>query len=177
MRKELWFGFSIMGLVLLSILLIAKYAKGFIANISVLLGIVIGGVAGSYYGAYPEVRLLKNGGSGTFTLDAAETICGADLDLPQLLDQLAHAGGEGRGAPHDGLGEGGQRAGDLRLEREEVLVRSGYTRDGKRAARREEERRVPAGRVGADEERVDVLAIRSAGTRRLGRVNGRRSSV
>jgi xanthine/uracil permease len=31
-------------LVLVTILLIAKYAKGFMANISVLLGIVIGGV-------------------------------------------------------------------------------------------------------------------------------------
>jgi xanthine/uracil permease len=30
--------------VLVSILLIAKYAKGFVANISVLLGIIIGGV-------------------------------------------------------------------------------------------------------------------------------------
>ena len=37
-------GVGISGLVLLSILLIAKFAKGFIANISVLLGIVIGAV-------------------------------------------------------------------------------------------------------------------------------------
>ncbi len=31
--------------------------------------IVIGGVAGSYYGAYPEVRFLKNNGSGVFSLN------------------------------------------------------------------------------------------------------------
>lgn len=38
-------GVGIAGLVLVSILLIAKYARGFVANISVLLGIVIGGIA------------------------------------------------------------------------------------------------------------------------------------
>jgi NCS2 family nucleobase:cation symporter-2 len=43
-------GVGIAGLVLVSILLIAKYARGFVANISVLLGIVIGAVAASALG-------------------------------------------------------------------------------------------------------------------------------
>ena len=43
-------GVGIAGLVLVSILLIAKYAKGFVANIAVLLGIVIGGVAATALG-------------------------------------------------------------------------------------------------------------------------------
>lgn len=43
-------GVGIAGLVLLSILLIAKYAKGFVANIAVLLGIVIGAVAAAAFG-------------------------------------------------------------------------------------------------------------------------------
>ena len=43
-------GVGIAALVLTSILLISKYAKGFIANISVLLGIVIGGVAATSMG-------------------------------------------------------------------------------------------------------------------------------
>ena len=37
-------GAAVSGIVLLSILLIARFAKGFIANISVLMGILIGGV-------------------------------------------------------------------------------------------------------------------------------------
>ncbi|WP_020559466.1 nucleobase:cation symporter-2 family protein [Thiofilum flexile] len=41
---------SISALVLLSILLIAKYAKGFLANIAVLLGIIIGGVFATLLG-------------------------------------------------------------------------------------------------------------------------------
>jgi uracil-xanthine permease len=43
-------GVGIAALVLTSILLIAKYAKGFMANISVLLGIVIGGVVATAMG-------------------------------------------------------------------------------------------------------------------------------
>ena len=43
-------GVGIAALVLCSILLIAKYAKGFAANISVLLGIVIGGVVATILG-------------------------------------------------------------------------------------------------------------------------------
>jgi len=43
-------GVGIAGLVLVSILLISKYARGFVANISVLLGIVVGGVAATALG-------------------------------------------------------------------------------------------------------------------------------
>jgi NCS2 family nucleobase:cation symporter-2 len=43
-------GVGIAALVLVSILLIARYAKGFLANISVLLGIVIGGVVATAMG-------------------------------------------------------------------------------------------------------------------------------
>ena len=43
-------GVGIAAIVLVSILLIARYAKGFVANISVLLGIVIGGVVATAMG-------------------------------------------------------------------------------------------------------------------------------
>jgi uracil-xanthine permease len=43
-------GVGVAALVLVSILLIARYAKGFVANISVLLGIVIGGVVATAMG-------------------------------------------------------------------------------------------------------------------------------
>ncbi len=43
-------GLGIAGVVLLSILLIVKYARGFVANISVLLGIVVGAIAASAAG-------------------------------------------------------------------------------------------------------------------------------
>ncbi len=43
-------GVGVAGVVLLSILLIVKFAKGFVANISVLLGIVIGGVLATALG-------------------------------------------------------------------------------------------------------------------------------
>ncbi len=43
-------GVGISALVLVSILLIVKYAKGFVANISVLLGIVVGGIAATAMG-------------------------------------------------------------------------------------------------------------------------------
>lgn len=43
-------GLGISALVLVSILLIVKYGKGFIANISVLLGIVIGAVVATFFG-------------------------------------------------------------------------------------------------------------------------------
>jgi xanthine/uracil permease len=47
--------------VLVSILLIAKYAKGFVANISVLLGIIIGGVIATMPWA-DELRQSSQGG-------------------------------------------------------------------------------------------------------------------
>lgn len=43
-------GIAISALVLLSIVLISRFAKGFVANISVLLGIVIGGIAAALFG-------------------------------------------------------------------------------------------------------------------------------
>ena len=43
-------GFGVAALVLVSILLIVKYAKGFIANISVLLGSVIGAIVATLFG-------------------------------------------------------------------------------------------------------------------------------
>jgi uric acid transporter len=52
-------GVGIAGLVLLSILLIAKYAKGFAANISVLLGIVIGGAAAAGLGLMTFDKVAK----------------------------------------------------------------------------------------------------------------------
>jgi hypothetical protein len=47
--------------VLVSILLIAKYAKGFVANISVLLGIVIGGVVATAMGKMNFDKVAKAG--------------------------------------------------------------------------------------------------------------------
>jgi uric acid transporter len=44
-------GVGIAALVLVSILLIAKYGKGFVANISVLLGILVGGVVSAAFGS------------------------------------------------------------------------------------------------------------------------------
>jgi NCS2 family nucleobase:cation symporter-2 len=52
---------AIAGLVLVSILLIAKYAKGFVANISVLLGIVIGGVIATAMGLMNFDKVAKAG--------------------------------------------------------------------------------------------------------------------
>lgn len=52
-------GVGIAGLVLLSILLIAKYARGFVANISVLLGIVIGGVVAAAFGLMTFDKVAK----------------------------------------------------------------------------------------------------------------------
>ncbi len=43
-------GVGIAGLVLVTIMLISKYAKGFVANISVLLGIVVGGIVAAAMG-------------------------------------------------------------------------------------------------------------------------------
>jgi NCS2 family nucleobase:cation symporter-2 len=43
-------GIGVAAIVLLSILLIAKYAKGFVSNISVLLGIIIGGIVATASG-------------------------------------------------------------------------------------------------------------------------------
>ena len=52
-------GVGISALVLLSIMLIARYAKGFVANISVLLGIVIGGVVASMFGLMNFDKVAK----------------------------------------------------------------------------------------------------------------------
>ena len=52
-------GLSVAALVLVSILLIVKYAKGFIANISVLLGIVIGAVVASVMGIMTYEKVGK----------------------------------------------------------------------------------------------------------------------
>lgn len=51
----------IAGIVLFSILLIAKYAKGFIANISVLLGIILGGVIATLAGLMTFEKVAKAG--------------------------------------------------------------------------------------------------------------------
>ena len=58
-------GVGIATLVLVSILLIAKYAKGFLANISVLLGIVVGGVVSAAMGL---MTFEKVGNAGWFDL-------------------------------------------------------------------------------------------------------------
>ena len=52
---------AIAGVVLVSILLIAKYAKGFVANISVLLGIVIGGIIATSMGLMNFDKVAKAG--------------------------------------------------------------------------------------------------------------------
>lgn len=52
---------AIAGLVLVAILLIAKYAKGFVANISVLLGIVIGAVVATALGLMNFDKVAKAG--------------------------------------------------------------------------------------------------------------------
>ena len=52
-------GVGISALVLLSILLIAKFARGFLANISVLLGICIGGVAATAMGLMGFEKVAK----------------------------------------------------------------------------------------------------------------------
>lgn len=52
-------GLGVAALVLVSILLIVKYAKGFIANISVLLGIVIGAVVASVMGIMTYEKVGK----------------------------------------------------------------------------------------------------------------------
>jgi uric acid transporter len=52
---------AIAAVVLVSILLIAKYAKGFVANISVLLGIVVGGVIATAMGLMNFDKVAKAG--------------------------------------------------------------------------------------------------------------------
>ena len=52
-------GIGIAALVLVSIMLIARYAKGFLANISVLLGIVIGGIAAATMGLMNFDKVAK----------------------------------------------------------------------------------------------------------------------
>ena len=54
-------GVGIAALVLVSIMLIAKFAKGFIANISVLLGIIIGAVVASALGIMNFDKVAKAG--------------------------------------------------------------------------------------------------------------------
>ncbi len=52
---------GIAAIVLVSILLIAKYAKGFVANISVLLGIIVGGVVATVAGLMNFDKVAKAG--------------------------------------------------------------------------------------------------------------------
>ena len=52
---------AIAGVVLVSILLIAKYARGFVANISVLLGIIIGGIIATAMGLMNFDKVAKAG--------------------------------------------------------------------------------------------------------------------
>lgn len=52
-------GVGISALVLISIMLIAKYAKGFIANISVLLGIIVGAIVASATGLMTFEKVAK----------------------------------------------------------------------------------------------------------------------
>lgn len=52
---------AIAGAVLVTILLIAKYAKGFVANISVLLGIIVGGVIATASGLMNFDKVAKAG--------------------------------------------------------------------------------------------------------------------
>ena len=52
-------GVGVAAIVLVSILLIAKYAKGFVSNISVLLGIVIGGVVATAMGLMTFEKVAK----------------------------------------------------------------------------------------------------------------------
>lgn len=52
-------GFGVASLVLISILLITRFAKGFIANISVLLGIIIGGVVATAMGLMNFDKVAK----------------------------------------------------------------------------------------------------------------------
>jgi uric acid transporter len=52
-------GVGIAALVLVSILLIARYAKGFVANISVLLGIVVGAVVAAFMGLMNFDKVAK----------------------------------------------------------------------------------------------------------------------
>jgi NCS2 family nucleobase:cation symporter-2 len=54
-------GIGIAALVLVSIMLIAKYAKGFLANISVLLGIVIGAIVATGMGLMSFDKVAKAG--------------------------------------------------------------------------------------------------------------------
>lgn len=61
-------GLGIAGVVLLSILLIAKFCKGFLANIAVLLGIVIGGVVAT--------------GMGLMTFEKVGNAAWVDIVLP-----------------------------------------------------------------------------------------------
>ncbi len=52
-------GIGIAAIVLVSILLIAKYAKGFVSNISVLLGIIIGGIVATATGLMTFDKVAK----------------------------------------------------------------------------------------------------------------------
>jgi uric acid transporter len=52
-------GVAIAGLVLLTILLVAKFARGFVANISVLIGIVVGGVVAAAFGLMTFDKVAK----------------------------------------------------------------------------------------------------------------------
>jgi len=52
-------GIGVAAIVLVSILLIAKYAKGFVSNISALLGIVIGAVVAMAMGLMTFEKVVK----------------------------------------------------------------------------------------------------------------------
>lgn len=52
-------GVAIAGLVLLTILAVAKFARGFVANISVLIGIVVGGVVAAAFGLMTFDKVAK----------------------------------------------------------------------------------------------------------------------
>ncbi len=114
-------GFGIASLVLVSILLIAKLAKGFVANISVLLGIVIGGVVAAAMGlmnfdkvgkaAWVDVVLPFQFGLPVFdpililtmTLVMIEST-GMFLALGEMTDRKVDRAALTRGLRTDGLG-------------------------------------------------------------------------
>jgi NCS2 family nucleobase:cation symporter-2 len=118
-------GVGIAGLVLVSILLIARYAKGFVANISVLLGIVVGGVTAAALGlmtfekvgkaAWFELVLPLQFGMPQFdpvlilTMTLVMIVVmiestGMFLALGEMTDREVDAAALARGLRTDGLG-------------------------------------------------------------------------
>jgi xanthine/uracil permease len=81
-------GVGIAALVLVSILAIAKFARGFLANISVLLGIVIGGI----FNTFPYTSFSQNVGLVAVTGVRSRFVCvagGLILILLGLLPKMA----------------------------------------------------------------------------------------